>query len=177
MLRVLINISRDVQAASGSQARREKVESVRPDYAAMLVLTGATRRGCVFVRAALGPGIREKHADLVETRFGRHMRLQQGDGVDAADLDVFGVRLGQTQQRRSHARPMDLDAQVVCMRPSRCHAGETLAVTKPNVQHARASCEEVRGIQSLVPGHVNAVARPQIAERGLLAPRALALPS
>ena len=69
MLRVLVDVRRDVETASGSQAPREKVERVRPDNSTMLVLTGATLRGHVFVGTTLCPGIRKKHADLVETRF------------------------------------------------------------------------------------------------------------
>ena len=69
VLRVLVDVRRDVQQPSGSQARAEQVQRVRPYDAAMLVLTGATRRGRVFVRAALRPRVREEDADLVETRF------------------------------------------------------------------------------------------------------------
>ena len=174
MLRVLVDVRRDVQDPAGSQSRREKIESVRPDNAAMLVLTGATRRGRVFVRAALRPRVREKDADLVEAWLGRQMCLQEGDGVDAADLDVGSVRLGQLQQSCRHSRPVHFYPDESRVWSRRGHAGETLAVAKPNIKDTRPGTFEG---QCLVPGHVDAVARPQIAERGLLPPRALALPS
>ena len=95
MLRVLVDISGHMQAPAGSQSRREKIESVRPDYAAMLVLILRWNGRRVFIGTALRPRVREEDADLVETRFWFYMRLQEGDGVNTTNFDVFGVRLGQ----------------------------------------------------------------------------------
>ena len=82
---------------------------------------------------------------------------------------------------RRHARPVDLDAQVVACLVARGHtdgARETVAVAEANVQHARAGLRSNPSVSyRLVPGHVHTEARPQLAERRLLAPRALALPS
>ena len=105
------------------------------------------------------------------------MRLQEGDGFNAADFDVRSIGLGQAHQGRSHAWPVDLDAQESRVRSFRGHADERVPVPEPDVQHARAgTVEEARGCHCLVPAHINTIARPQLAQRRLLPARALALP-
>ena len=147
-----------------SQARREKIQSVRPDDAAMLALPEPPLLASPYLEPLFVHGSGKKTVTSSKHGSGSTC-VQEGDGAMRQIL-MLGVRL---DGQRPPPRPaMHFHAQVVCMRPSRRHAGETLGQAKPNIRARTGHFRRGPRGSTLVPGHVHAVARPQIAERRLL---------
>src|SRR5271163_3732853 len=117
--------------------------------------------------ALLVPGIGKEHQYLVE-RSSRDAIAQHIDGVAADDAQILRGGLLRAQQQPAYSRAVHLDSEVVDVRMGLRQDPDNFSGPEANFQAARRlSPENGRKIQRRL-SQVDAVGRPEFAERALL---------
>jgi hypothetical protein len=96
-----------------------------------------------FVVPFLWPGVRKQNQDFVQGLRCNLVR-QNFNCIVADDSDVRQLPLFEAQQQAAHARPVNLDAQIVALRVHPCLGNEVVTVTEADLESDGSAAAEGR---------------------------------